>query len=427
MTTTNTSTRRRGKRKATKPGKRPTGSVRRLPSGGYQARVTVYDEHTRDKHVEVVKPPLPWKSWPSEELAREAIDRWLADYRAGNLPSIVLGNTTFGKVAELWFARLRTTGKLRERTIEGYERLYDRGIAATFAQVAVSQVTGRVIRAWAERLTARGLCHDTVARHYTVVRGVLREAVSREMLLRLPHVELDEVTRASAFKPATPITLAQLDALAAALAADQARRERERVENPWRKGGPDHRGHNLSLMVRTMVLCGGQRKGECEALRVGDLDTTRWTLRIDKALDSAGREGKPKTDAGERTAAVPEVLRAELAAHVAGREPGERLWTSVEGCRMNLNNLRRRELPRALAAVGLPHMRLHDLRHSSGSLLAALAVPLTDIAHHLGHRDPQFTMRRYVHPLADSRDRVAAAFDAAIEGSVVPLRKAVGQ
>ncbi|MGC2654503.1 MAG: tyrosine-type recombinase/integrase [Mycobacterium sp.] len=40
---------------------------------------------------------------------------------------------------------------------------------------------------------------------------------------------------------------------------------------------------------------------------------------------------------------------------------------------------------------------LHDARHSCASIMHAQAVPITVISAWLGHADPAFTMRTYVH------------------------------
>ena len=50
-----------------------------------------------------------------------------------------------------------------------------------------------------------------------------------------------------------------------------------------------------------------------------------------------------------------------------------------------------------LKAVGLPDMRLHDLRHSHVSLLWANHVPIPEISKHIGHSSPAQTMTTYAH------------------------------
>ena len=43
--------------------------------------------------------------------------------------------------------------------------------------------------------------------------------------------------------------------------------------------------------------------------------------------------------------------------------------------------------------AGLPHVNPHMLRHTTGFILAADKVPLLDIQHYLGHRQPANTVR----------------------------------
>lgn len=51
----------------------------------------------------------------------------------------------------------------------------------------------------------------------------------------------------------------------------------------------------------------------------------------------------------------------------------------------------------ALEAANLPHVRLHDARHSCATLMHLNGVPAVVIAAWLGHRDAAFTLRTYAH------------------------------
>ena len=71
----------------------------------------------------------------------------------------------------------------------------------------------------------------------------------------------------------------------------------------------------------------------------------------------------------------------------------------------------RRRFYAALDAAGLPRMRLHDLRHTFGTL-AIEAFPLSDVRAYMGHADIATTMR-YVHhvPQHDAADRLSRLLD----------------
>ena len=45
----------------------------------------------------------------------------------------------------------------------------------------------------------------------------------------------------------------------------------------------------------------------------------------------------------------------------------------------------------------MPKIRLHDARHTCGALMHMQGVPIVVTSAWLGHADPAFTMRTYVH------------------------------
>jgi integrase len=67
----------------------------------------------------------------------------------------------------------------------------------------------------------------------------------------------------------------------------------------------------------------------------------------------------------------------------------------------------RRRFHVALARAGLPRLRLHDLRHSFGTL-AVQVFPLTDVKAYMGHADIATTMIYPHHvPQIDAADRMS--------------------
>lgn len=52
--------------------------------------------------------------------------------------------------------------------------------------------------------------------------------------------------------------------------------------------------------------------------------------------------------------------------------------------------------------AGVPQIRLHDARHTCGTLMHFEGVPIVVISQWLGHTDPAFTMRTYVHSQPDA-------------------------
>lgn len=70
-----------------------------------------------------------------------------------------------------------------------------------------------------------------------------------------------------------------------------------------------------------------------------------------------------------------------------------------------------------IEALPATRVRLHDARHTCGTLMHPQGVPIAVISPWLGHADSSFTMRTYAHSQAD-----APAAAATSVGSVVTIR-----
>ena len=166
----------------------------------------------------------------------------------------------------------------------------------------------------------------------------------------------------------------------------------------------------------------GARRGELCALRWSDVDLVGATVRIGRALvESVGGghvEKDTKTHSGRHIALDPStvaVLRAhrqrqaERAAAAGFRvarharlfsfEPAGSVPWRPDGVTARFVKLRNR--------VGLPGVRLHDLRHFVATSMLAAGVPVSTVSGRLGHANSATTLNVYSHSLAAS-DRQAA-------------------
>ncbi|HUH71210.1 MAG TPA: site-specific integrase [Mycobacterium sp.] len=180
-----------------------------------------------------------------------------------------------------------------------------------------------------------------------------------------------------------------------------------------------------------LALQAGLRRGELAGLRWenADLDSDAPTITIDtQRLHSADGavEGAPKTAESVRVLPIPATLlpilkrarvrswEEQLAAgtlwrgggYVVHSEFGEPYYpTSLDGF-----------WSRALRTAGLPHVRLHDARHTAGTLMHLNSVPIAVIAKLLGHTDPAFTQRTYAHSQDDAMVDAMATYAQVLAG-----------
>ena len=70
-----------------------------------------------------------------------------------------------------------------------------------------------------------------------------------------------------------------------------------------------------------------------------------------------------------------------------------------------------------LERAGLPHTRLHDLRHTAATLLLARGVPVNVVSEMLGHANITITLSIYAHVLPHMQEQSAQTMDDMLRGS----------
>lgn len=177
--------------------------------------------------------------------------------------------------------------------------------------------------------------------------------------------------------------------------------------------------HFYGIAWRLAVL--GLRRGEILGLSWDAVDFDAGTLAVTTArLSTAGgaTTGAPKTKSSVRTLPMPDDLTAALR-RVRKRQKEQKLalgskW--IDSGYVVVDELGVAPYPdtltaawrKALSNAGLPHVRLHDARHSCATLMHLNGVPTVVIAAWLGHQDPGFTLRTYAHSTNDALADAAA-------------------
>lgn len=139
----------------------------------------------------------------------------------------------------------------------------------------------------------------------------------------------------------------------------------------------------------------GIREGELLALTPEDIDLEAKTININKTFHHLnGRDfvTDPKTRKSKRKVSMPDFLCEELKEYmklVYQLQKGGRLFPVTKG---SLTNAMKRGTKKA----GLPHIRIHDLRHSHVSLLIDMGYTAVAIADRVGHETVEITYR-YAH------------------------------
>ncbi len=166
------------------------------------------------------------------------------------------------------------------------------------------------------------------------------------------------------------------------------------------------RWHALWVLLGTT----GLRLGEALGLKWDDVDLAEGRLVVRRTLQRHPGRGllfaPPKTEKSRRTIHLSEAARHSLLGHLQS-EPNRRaqakdwietglVFTNVHGGPVESGEINR-ALTRALRAAGLPHVRVHDLRHTVASILLESAVHPKIVQELLGHSTIRLTLDTYSH------------------------------
>ncbi len=356
-------------------GKRRFGRVRQLPSKRWQARYLGPDgiDRPAPRTFATKRDAEIWLTRTEVEILS---DRWL-DPDAGAV--------TFGAYADVWISE---RPGLRPKTVGLYRYLLCRHLLPSFGNYPVADIREPLVRRWRGEMLVNEVSEVTLAKAYRLMKAIMNTAVEDRLISRNPCRIKGAGQERSAERPV--LTMAQVFALAEAI---------------------DQRYRVLVLLASF----GSLRWGELAALRRGDVDLDARVVRISRQLTEARGAGlafgAPKTDAGKRIVAIPDVIISELRWHLARftAEGAEGLlFTSADGKPLRHSNFRNRVWLGAVEKAGVGELHFHDLRHTGNQLAATTGATLRELMDRMGHSTTRAALI-YLHGSNQRQQQIAQA------------------
>jgi integrase len=165
-----------------------------------------------------------------------------------------------------------------------------------------------------------------------------------------------------------------------------------------------------ALMFMLSAFC-GLRLGELLDLRWGAVNFAGSSIHVESSY-VRNAEDTPKSGSGRTVPLAPDVavLLAKHAKCGPAKSDGDLVFAGRQGSHVDSNALRKRYY-KALHDAGLKRIRVHDLRHTFGTVCAANGVPQTTIKEWMGHSDLATTeIYTAFYPQDSDAAKISAAF-----------------
>jgi len=302
---------------------------------------------------------------------------------------------------------------LAASTYVGYRRNVERHIVPALGRIALRRLRPHHLEAFYSTLLRHGddtpgLAPKTVYEIHLVIRGALTDAERRGLVTR--NVAL----------------VAHAPRLLAIAKVEQRSWTTDELQAFLRAAA----GHRLFAALWTAAFT-GMRRNELLGLRWDDFDSTKATVSVNRGLVAIGydlhetrgktRNARRRIDLDPTTVAVLDGWRAwqTVEQRSIGIDPSDRMFTVGHGEAIHPHAISQ-TFERITRRAGVSQIRLHDLRHTHGTLLIAAGVPVKVVSERLGHATPTYTIETYQHVLPGMQADAARVFEQLIVPGLLP-------
>jgi integrase len=325
------------------------------------------------------------------ERVRREIEARLALGDVGFLTQHDSAVPVFGAFADRWLADYARV-ECKTSTADGYEGVLRQYLRPRFATKRLNEIRRDDVKALINELVTKDLSRNTVRNALCVIRGIFNDAIEAGIVEVNPASRLGRFTRTAKTAEVKGISLTPVEAQQFLQAAKEI--------------CPEY--HPLFLLA----LRAGLRRGELVAVQWGDFqfgkdeqDENRFILvehnYVRREHTTTKSKKSRRVDMSRELRRVLIELRDQrlLEAFLKGKEDisHELVFRSPDGAILDPDNLYHRYFQPVLAKAGLRKIRLHDLRHTFGSLLIQSGASIVYVKEQMGHSSIQVTVDIYGH------------------------------
>lgn len=344
----------------------------------YRVRVNFVDVNGKKKQVERMAYGLAEANLLEKELVAEYKEK-----KQSIVPRMTI-QQLFDEYA------VYHSNETRKTSHEATMKILKLRVLPTMANVKLDKLSQSRLAQWKNEIAAMDLSIATKQNTYSAFVALLNYAVKMEYLVKNPLKALGNFRDANAVdKPNEKLHYYTSEQFLKYIAVAE---ETAKTVTDW--------GYYVFFNIAFYT---GARKGEINALKWSDIDGDIMHIRrsISQKIKGGDIEGAPKNKSSYRDLQIPIPLMKILNEHKERQRAASHLFSEdfrVCGGEATLRDSSIENHNTAFAkAADLPHLRIHDFRHSHASVLVNEGINIQEIARRLGHSNVQMTWNTYSH------------------------------
>lgn len=287
----------------------------------------------------------------------------------------------------------------KRKTIEGYESILSYHLLPYFKNKRIRSITTIDANIFFDSLAKEGLAVKTKRNIRNVLNGIMVLAVQENVIGFNPLTKIP-VFRETKKENRRALTVEELRQLLHALDAYYEKKKNYKSVNM------------LIYPYVYLAIYTGARRGELCALTWDDIDVEKGTVSINKSINEHLDIEVPKTTNAYRVNVIPKDVMAKLLPFKDSK--CNKVFHTCTGEYIKPSNIAR-AFRNVLKFGSLPHICLHELRHTLATLSLQAGVPITDISKQLGHASISTTLDFYSHASNESSENVVKGFSKIVD------------
>lgn len=293
--------------------------------------------------------------------------------------------------------------EVRETTLKKIDIAFTVHILPVLGEYRLSKVNVPALNQWKSEINGKELSVITKQNVYGTLRSFLNWCVRSCYIQESPLAKVENFRDAYAVPEQSKIHYYTAEQFKSFISVALVQAEKKN----------DYRYYTFFMIAYYT----GMRKGEINALKWSDIDGDKIHVRrsIAQKLKGQDRETPPKNKSSYRTIQAPTplvtALQHQLAIHklITAQTDDMRVCGGVECLRDTTIDKHNRAYANT---AELPHIKIHDFRHSHASLLANNGINIQEIARRLGHAKIEETWNTYSHLYPEEEQRALTILNA---------------